>query len=142
MPKLDSRPKRQPIDGDLTMRQSVAARLERKLAGTEVHWLAGHASLETEEGKVYCFITRDGNLALKLPAACINPLLESGEAALLRMGKRTMREWLVVPEPESPAALKLLQEAKIYVESLPKGEGQRKPEAKKSTQKNSVAKKS
>ena len=60
---------RQPIDGDPIMRQSVAARLERKLAGTEVHWLAGHASLETEEGKVYCFITRDGNLALKLPAA-------------------------------------------------------------------------
>ena len=47
-----------------------------------------------------------------------------------------MREWLAVPEPESPAALKLLHEAKIYVESLPKGEGQRKLEAKKLTQKN------
>jgi len=58
---------------------------------------------------------------------------------LLRMGKRSMREWLVIPESDSPATLKLLREAKAFVESLPVSK--RKPAAKKSAAKKASSKK-
>ncbi len=129
---------KQPMDGDLTMRQSVAARLESKLKGLEVTWKFGHASFQTDDAKVFCFVTRDGSLAMKLPAARIEPLLESGDAMSLRMGPRTMREWVVVGEVESPQTLKLLSEARIYVESLPKEKPtQIKPAPRKLSQKQS-----
>jgi hypothetical protein len=35
------------------------------------------------------------------------------------MGKRTMREWVVIPNIASPGNLNLLHEAKNYVASLP-----------------------
>jgi len=35
------------------------------------------------------------------------------------MGQRSMREWAVVPDPESSTTLKLLRAAQLYVESLP-----------------------
>jgi hypothetical protein len=119
------------MDGDLTLRQSAAARLERRLVGIVVHWQSGHASLETADGKVYCFITRDGGLAMKLPSEQVEALLESGQGKLLVMGQRTMREWFVLPDPDLPDALKLLKEAKAYVESLPKNERKPKAAAKK-----------
>ncbi len=122
---------KQPMDGDLTMRQSVAARLESKLNGLEVHWKFGHASFQTDDGKVFCFVNRDGNSAMKLPAARIASLLENGDATPMRMGPRTMREWVVVGEAESPQTLKLLSEARIYVESLPKEKPARRKSATK-----------
>jgi hypothetical protein len=129
---------KQPMDGDLTMRQSVAARLESKLNGLEVHWKFGHASFQTDDGKVFCFVNRDGNLAMKLPAAMIASLLENGDATPLRMGPRTLREWIVIGEPESPETIRLLSKARIYVESLPKEKPARKrPAPKKLSQKKS-----
>jgi hypothetical protein len=133
MPAKRNTSKPQPMEGDLTMRQAVAIRMEQKFAG-EVSWKFGHASFETDEGKVFCFITRDGNLAIKLPVARIEGLIEDGSAVPLRMGQRTMREWAVVPEPESAASLRLLGEARIFVESLPK-------EKRKRTTKKSAASK-
>lgn len=122
-----AKPVQRPPDGGLTMRQAVAARLQRRLAGMEVSWKFGHASLETDAGKVFCFVTGDGSLAMKLPAARIQALIEAGPAAPLRMGQRTMREWIVLPEPESSQTLKLLHEAKAYVESLPQEKRRRDP---------------
>jgi hypothetical protein len=119
MPTPRSKPKQQPMDGDLTMRQSVALALANRIHGFTVTWQFGHASFETSAGKVYCFITRDGALALKLPAERTAPLLESGSASLLKMGSRTMKEWLVWPDPTSNEAVTLLHEAKAYVEALP-----------------------
>jgi hypothetical protein len=129
MPIKRPSPKPQPLDGDLTMRQSVAARIKAKFS-EPISWQFGHASFETADGKVFCFITRDGYLAMKLPESRIEPLLQSGDATLLRMGTRTMREWAVLPDPDSAASLKLLREAKAFVESLPKT-SKRKPAAKK-----------
>jgi hypothetical protein len=63
---------------------------------------------------------------MKLPETRIEPLLESGDGQLLRMGTRTMREWVVVPESGSAVTLRLLREAKSFVESLP---NTRKPKA-------------
>ncbi len=112
----------------MTMRQAAAARIQGKIAGAEVSWKFGHASFETGE-KVFCFITRDGDLAMKLPAERTQSLIRSGDAKPLRMGERTMREWVVAPGDDSPATLKLLGEAKAYVESLPKAERKRKTAA-------------
>lgn len=134
MPKATRKPT-QPMDGNLTLRQSTAARLREKFSG-EVSWKFGHASFETGDGKVFCFINRDGNLALKLPESRIAVLLEDGHATSLTMGKRTMREWVVVPEPDSEASVRLLHEARAYVESLPvasKRKSASKPAAKKKT---------
>jgi hypothetical protein len=71
---------------------------------------------------------------MKLPQSRIEPLLESGDGRLLRMGKRTMREWVVVPESASAATVHLLRDAKAFVDSLPKMP-KRKPSAKKSAAK-------
>jgi hypothetical protein len=119
MPTKHLKSKTQPMDGHLTMRQAVAARVEAKWDG-QVSWQFGHASFQTDDGRVFCFITKDGSLAMKLPASSIEPLLESGDATLLRMGQRSMREWAVLPEADARATLKLLHEAKAFVESLPK----------------------
>jgi hypothetical protein len=129
MPAKRSKPKPQPMEGDMTIRQAVATRMQARLH-EPANWMMGHASFEID-GKVYCFITRDGNLAMKLPESLIAPLLEDGDAKLLTMGSRTMREWLVVPESGSAATLKLLHDAKTYVSSLP-AQAKRKPAAKKS----------
>jgi hypothetical protein len=137
MPARVSKPKAQPMDGDMTMRQAVAARMQARLR-EPANWMMGHASFEVD-GKVYCFVTRDGSLAMKLPEIHIAPLLEEGDAKLLSMGSRTMREWLVVPESGSAATLKLLSEAKGYVASLP-AKVKRKPAAKKSAAKKSGSK--
>lgn len=130
MPSNRPKPKAQPMDGDLTMRQAVAARMQSNFP-VEVSWKFGHASFETAAGKVFCFITREGCLAMKLPGERIAALLESGDTQPLRMGQRTMREWVVVQEPESAASLKLLKEAQAYVESLPEKANARKPAARK-----------
>jgi hypothetical protein len=123
---------KQPMEGSLTMRQAVAERMQARLK-EPVNLMMGHASFEVG-GKVFCFVTRDGGLALKLPEPRIEPLLESGDAKLLRMGTRTMREWVVVPESGSAATLRLLREAKSFVDSLPKTP-KRKAAAKKSAAK-------
>ena len=123
MPNKRSNSK-QPKDGGLTVRQAVAERMQARLK-EPVNLMMGHASFEVG-GKIYCFVTRAGGLAMKLPETRIEPLLESGDGQLLRMGTRTMREWVVVPESGSAATLRLLREAKSFVESLP---NTRKPKA-------------
>jgi hypothetical protein len=123
---------KQSMEGDLTLRQAVAQRM-MTLLNEPVNMMMGHASFEVG-GKVYCFIARDGGLAMKLPQSRIEPLLESGDGRLLRMGKRTMREWVVVPESASAATVHLLRDAKAFVDSLPKMP-KRKPSAKKSAAK-------
>ena len=87
------------------------------LTGWQVNWQSGHGSFRTDAEKIFCFINREGKLALKLPTERIEELVAGGEARFLTMGKRTMREWAVVPVPESKSELKLLKEAKTFVES-------------------------
>ena len=122
------------MEGNLTMRQAVAMRMQA-LLNQPVSFKMGHASFETG-GKVYCFVTRDGGLSMKLPATHIQPLLEGGEARMLDMNGRVMREWVVVPESGSAMTLRLLHDAKVYVDSLPASK--RKPATKKSAKKTSI----
>ena len=58
--------------------------------GTHLH----HANFLVGN-KVFAFIQGDG-VALKLPKATIQTLVETRQAAPLVMGKRTMKEWTVI----------------------------------------------
>lgn len=80
----------------------------------------GNASFQTE-AKVFAFTRPDG-VAMKLPESRIRALIEEGKAEFLVMGKRTMREWMLLRLPEtgklSNEDLKLLREAKDFVAGL------------------------
>jgi hypothetical protein len=71
--------------------------------------------------KVFAFTRSSGpGVALKLPKERIAALLQRGDITLLTMGKRTMKEWIVI-EHTKPADYKkdlaLFKEAKAFVEA-------------------------
>jgi predicted DNA-binding protein (MmcQ/YjbR family) len=71
--------------------------------------------------KVFAFTRSSGpGVALKLPKERITALLQREDITLLAMGKRTMKEWIVVEHPK-PADYKkdlaLFKEAKAFVEA-------------------------
>jgi hypothetical protein len=71
--------------------------------------------------KVFAFTRSSGpGVALKLPKERIAALLERDDITLLTMGKRTMKEWIVI-EHSKPADYKkdlpLFKEAKAFVEA-------------------------
>ena len=111
-------------------RQQLATDLGRRIPGSTLGLKFGHGALEVD-GKVFAFTRPDESAALKLPEARIAGLIADGEIRHLTMGKRTMREWVVVPNIAAPYNLKLLHEAMAYVASLPKTE-RRKPAEKSS----------
>jgi hypothetical protein len=117
----------------MTPRQQLATDLGGKITGCTVGLKFGRGALEVDS-KVFAFTMRDESAAVKLPAARIAELLDDSEIRHLRMGERTMREWVVVPNiAAAPDNLRLLREATSYVASLPKTE-RRKP-AKKAARK-------
>jgi hypothetical protein len=113
-------------------RQQLAIDLGKKISGSVVGVDFGHGCLMVDN-KIFAFTRSDESAALKLPEARIAELIVDGEMQHLTMGKRTMREWIVVPNIIVPGNLPLLLEAKAYVASLPQ-EKRRKP-AKKSSKK-------
>jgi hypothetical protein len=71
--------------------------------------------------KVFAFTRSSGpGVALKLPKETIAGLLDRNDITLLTMGKRTMKEWIVI-ERSKPADYKkdlaLFKEAKAFVEA-------------------------
>jgi hypothetical protein len=71
--------------------------------------------------KVFAFTRSSGpGVALKLPKERIAALLDRNDITLLSMGKRTMKEWIVI-ERSKPADYKkdlaLFKEAKAFVET-------------------------
>jgi hypothetical protein len=71
--------------------------------------------------KVFAFTRSTGpGVVLKLPKERIAALLQREDITLLTMGKRTMKEWIVI-EHSKPADYKkdlaLFQEAKAFVET-------------------------
>ena len=106
----------------MNLRQQLATDLGSRIAGSNVSIKFGHGALEMED-KVFAFTRPDESAALKLPAYRIAELIAAdNEIRHLTMGKRTMREWVVIPNIAAPANRKLLLEAKTYVASLPKEE--------------------
>jgi hypothetical protein len=73
----------------------------------------------TVRKKVFAF-TKDGGVVLKLPPETVKALLAARKASLLVMGKRTMKEWVVIRYKNSMDAKKhlaLFKEALDYVSS-------------------------
>jgi hypothetical protein len=115
----------------MNLRQQLAADLGRKISGSTVGVDFGHGCLMTDN-KIFAFTRPDESAALKLPADRIAELIASDdEIGHLTMGKRTLREWVVIPNIAAPGNLKLLKEAMAYVASLPNME-RRKPAKKPS----------
>ena len=116
----------------MNLRQQLAADLARRVSGSTAGLDRGHGCLMIDN-RIFAFTRPDESAALKLPEARIAELIADGEIRHLVMGKKTMREWVVIPNIAAPGNLGLLLEAKTYVASLPKEE-RRKP-AKKSSKK-------
>ena len=107
-------------------RSELAAILVKKVPGAELSWKFGNASLVIDD-KVFAFASKNSHgLILKLPAQDIAALVETGTARSLVMGKRTMREWVIVEDPFAAATLKLLRAALAYVDTLPKAAPKKK----------------
>lgn len=51
------------------------------------------------DGKFFAFVNRIGHLVIKLPESEVRRLIDDGEAEPVKMGKRTMREWVSLPQP-------------------------------------------
>ena len=67
----------------------------------------------TVAGKVFAFTNKAG-MVVKLPAPRIEALIAAGHATPLIMGKRTMKEWAVVPPGKGPWVA-VAKEAKQFV---------------------------
>jgi hypothetical protein len=73
----------------------------------------------TVDKKVFSFI-KDGSVVLKLPPETVKALVAARTASLLVMGKRTMKEWVVIRYKEPADAKKdlgLFKEAMEFVSS-------------------------
>lgn len=84
----------------------------------------GHTSFLT--GKNVFAFTRTEGVALKLPRDKAQALVLTGDAEFLAMGKRTMKEWVVIQHDGLETYRKnrnLLIEAKTFVASLAKTSG-------------------
>ena len=79
-----------------------------------------HATFLTGK-KVFAFTRSSGpGVALKLPKERIAALLEREDITPLTMGKRTMKEWIVIEHPKPTdykKDLPLFKEAKAFVEA-------------------------
>jgi hypothetical protein len=74
-------------------------------------------------GKIFVFLGRQGQLIVKLPRDRAKEFIETGTAAELVIGKRTMREWIAFPARGDRVATLTLwrsvaREAHHYVDSL------------------------
>ena len=69
-------------------------------------------------GKFFAFVSSTGRLVVKLPEWEVQKLVENGDAVVVTMGKRTMREWASLPQPQNgnPACWRAAVEAaRIFV---------------------------
>ena len=90
------------------------------LPGVEEKQFPNHTSFFTGKN-IFVFTSRTSNrVILKLPKERIASLLQRGDITLLTMGKRTMKEWIVI-ERSKPADYKkdlaLFKDAKAFVEA-------------------------
>lgn len=71
----------------------------------------------TVNGKLYAFCAR-GRLIVKVPAVRAKELLEGGQAEVVEMGKRRMKEWVAFTSPDETVWRTMMAEASAYVEHL------------------------
>jgi Family of unknown function (DUF5519) len=85
---------------------TVLAAMLQKLPGVVVGKKFNSANF-TVRKKVFAF-TKDGGVALKLPPETVKTLVKTRTASLLVMGKRTMKEWVVIRYQDPAEAKKHL----------------------------------
>lgn len=90
-----------------------AAKLLERLPGGEVTWKFHNASFSVG-GKVFGF-TRGTQVVCKLPRVRVEEIVAEGMGEALVMGKRTMKEWVVVEPTDDAEELVLLREAMEFV---------------------------
>jgi hypothetical protein len=93
------------------------------LPGVKEKQFPNHTSFFTGKN-VFVFTSRTSNrVILKLPRERIATLFQRDDITLLTMGKRTMKEWIVI-EHSKPADYKkdlaLFKEARAFVEAAKK----------------------
>lgn len=110
---------------DVKARDNVSAVLFSMVAsipGIVINLKLNSASVTIKE-KVFAFTKGDG-VVLKLPPRTVKRLVEGRAASMLVMGKRTMKEWVVI-RLKNPADakkhLELLREAMAFVSAKTKG---------------------
>jgi hypothetical protein len=90
------------------------------LPGVKEKPFPNHTSFFTGKN-VFAFTGRTNNrVILKLPKERIAALLQRDDITLLTMGKRTMKEWIVIEHSKAAdykKNLALFKEAKAFVES-------------------------
>jgi hypothetical protein len=95
---------------------SVLVSMLAKIPGVVVKRKLTSANF-TVKKKVFAF-TRGGGVVLKLPPETIKRLLEAGTASMLVMGKRTMKEWIVIRlknPSDAKRQLRLFKESMAFV---------------------------
>jgi hypothetical protein len=97
----------------LERRGLIAAAVQAALPGIEVSWTSGHGVFRTT-GKTFASITREGDLALRLPEDRIEELIGLGEARRFTFGQRIVEGSVVIPATPEPETLSLLREAKAF----------------------------
>jgi len=79
-------------DADLV---DALSKLLAALPGVVEETTATHATFLTNK-KVFAFTRKGGGVALKLPTERIDDLLQREDVIPLTMGKRTMKEWVLL----------------------------------------------
>jgi hypothetical protein len=99
---------------------AILSSLLRPLPGVKEKQFPGHTSFFTGKN-IFVFTSRTSNrVILKLPQERIAALLQWEDITLLTMGKRTMKEWIVIEHPrvgDYKKDLALFKEAKSFVEA-------------------------
>jgi hypothetical protein len=63
---------------------------------------------------IFAMLVR-GGLVVKLPADRCAELVAAGEAEVFQIGKRRMREWIHLAQPDAARWVELAREARAYV---------------------------
>jgi hypothetical protein len=103
---------------------AILSSLLGSLTGVKEKQLPNHTSFFTGKN-IFVFTSRTSDrVILKLPKERIATLLQRKDITLLTMGKRTMKEWIVI-EHSKPADYRkdfaLFKEAKAFVEATNAG---------------------
>jgi hypothetical protein len=97
---------------------AVLSKMLKDLPRVSIKEHFSHASFLVGK-KVFAFMRNDG-IAMKLPKEKIRELIETRNASPLVMGKRTMKEWVVIEHSDANAYKKdfdLFKEAIAFVSS-------------------------
>jgi hypothetical protein len=96
--------------------EDVADRMVAENPSVELGRIFHSEGLKTG-GKLFGFVWKDNGLVLKLPAARVSQLIESGEGGVFDRGRGTpLREWVCVWPADAEGCRAYLDEAREFVE--------------------------